>query len=471
MQTDDKTIQVYHCFSFLTFKSALGILCMSKISVRTKYTNQLLLSNSHTHSAFSWDKHSVSFHLDGITISTEAELSDDEQQSLIRALTFNNPSHIPNWRSLTPELHQAIRRILTQIQEAAVKVDNSIRQTPKGIRLQSLSFEKIFFDSSHSLPVVHWEFSEEEQTRLQPYLDHLDEQARKAYRDGIMIPVPVSFERRPILLNTDEIKKIGDSLKDQKSIQPHLALYSIAWDNFIEGAYQSAILILATAIETSLKWWLSKQSDEVYSHMKENMQTPAIELLYTCARKYTGLKLPNIFAYWLVNLRKARNDIAHKPAEQSVNTLELARWFAIGEAIFKAFSGYNNSSLVGYLVEPTEDNADDTQHTDNQGIVLRQEELNGVNSLHLILNTGETYRINPDACKRCKDQDFEEKQIPDNRVSAPKSPKMIKPIANSKPKTKAAKKPDRTPAPELKTNNVPDTQSDTISTSLVSNQC
>ncbi|WP_290704708.1 hypothetical protein [Amphritea sp.] len=428
----DKAIQVYHLSSFFKFQVVLRYLCMSKISVRIRYTNQLLFSNSHSHSKFNWDQHSVLFNLDGVTISTEAELDDNEQQNLVRALTFNNPAHIPNWRSLTPDLHQTIRRILTQIQEATVKVDNSIRQTSKGIRLQSLSFEKIFFDPSHSLPIVHWEFSKEEKAQLQPLYDHLDEPARQAYEKGITIPVPVSFERRPILLNTDEIKSIGDSLKDQDNTQPHLALYSIAWDNFIEGSYQSAILILATAIETSLKWWLSKHSDEVYSHMKENMQTPAIELLYTCARKYTGLSLPNIFAYWLVNLREARNDIAHKPAAQAVNILELARWFAVGEAIFKAFSGSENSSLVGYLVEPTEDNPECTHHTDNQGIVLRQEELNGINSLHLILNTGETYRINSEACKKCKDQDFEDNQRLNNKVSTSESSKTIKPVNNSK---------------------------------------
>jgi hypothetical protein len=439
---------------------------MSKISVRIRYTNQLLLSDSHTHSAFSWDQHNVSFNLDGITVSTEAELSDNEQQNLVRALTFNNPSHIPNWQSLTPDLHQAIRRILMQIQEAAVKVDNSIRQTPKGIRLQSLSFEKIFFDPSHSLPVVHWELSEEEKTRLLPLFNHLDEPARRAYENGITIPVPVSFERRAILLNTDEISKIGDSLKDKESIQPHLALYSIAWDNFIKGSHQSAILVLASAIETSLKWWLSKQSDEVYSHMKVNLQTPALELLYTCARKYTGLNLPNIFAYWLVNLSEARNDIAHKPAGETVNTLELARWFAIGEAIFKAFSGYRNSALVGYLVEPTEDNPDSCNYADNQGIVLRQEELNGVNSLHLILNTGETYRINSEACKKCKDQDFEDNQPPNNTANSSAGTKKIKPVINSTPDAKKVVRRDGKSPPELERTHTTDEELGATFTSL-----
>ena len=397
---------------------------MSKISVRIKYTNQLLLSNSHSHPSFSWGTHSVSFHPTGIIISTEIKLDDTEQQNLIRALTFSNPSHIPNWQSLPPDIHHTIRRILTQIKAAVINVDSSIRQTSKGIRLQSLSFEEVFFDSSHSFPIVHWEFSEAEKAQLPILCEHLDKEARQAYEKGIIIPMPVLFERKQILFDAKDIKSIGEQLKRQEGAQPHLNLYSIAWDSFIEGSYQPAVLILTTSIETSLKWWLSKQSDDVYSHLKENMHPPAIELLYTCARRYTDLKLPNIFAYWLANLRKASNNIAHRPAELTINTLEIARWFAIAEALFKAFSGYENSSLAGYRVEPSD------KHPDSpclEGIVLREESLNEVNSLHLLLGNGDTHRVNPDTYKKCIEQDFEENLIP-NDVIHPSDSEIMNPI-------------------------------------------
>ncbi|BBB25681.1 hypothetical protein [Amphritea japonica] len=396
---------------------------MSKISVRIRYTNQLLLSNSHSHPSLSWGMHSVSFQPTGITISTEIELNNTEQQNLIRALTFNNPSHIPNWQSLSPDIQHSIRRILAQIKAAVINVDSSIRRTSKGIRLQSLSFEKIFFDASHSLPIVHWEFSEAERAQFLPLGEHLDKQARQAYEKGIIIPMPALFERKQILLDTEDIKSIGEQLKRQAGAQPHLNLYSLAWDSFIEGSFQSAVLMLTTSIETSLKWWLSQRSDEVYSHLKENMHPPAIELLYTCARKYTDLELPNIFAYWLSSLRNTSNNIAHRPAEFTIPPLEIARWFAIGEALFKAFTGYKNSALVGYRMEPSDEQPDNSCL---QGIVLRQESLNGVNSLHLLLDNGDTLRVNPNTYKKCIDQDFEDNQVPSGVIN-PSNSETIKP--------------------------------------------
>lgn len=378
---------------------------MSNIGVRIEYNNQLWLNDMNSNFTFNWNQHTVSF-ANGVHISTEIKLDLAEKKNLVKSLTFDNPSHIPHWQNLIPDLHKTVERILKQIQEVAKTVDSCIRQTPKGIRLEPLNFERKFLNQTQSFPVVYWKFTEEERRQLSPIYEHFDDNAKKTYDKGIMIPMPVSFERRQILLTDNEVKDIGDTLNTIDNNKPYLALYSIAWQNFSNHSFDSAILILATSIETSLKWWLNQEGDEIAKFLISNMQSPPLEELYKCARNNTNITLPGIFTDWLVRLRKARNDIAHKPSSGNINPLEIARWFAVAEAIFKSFSKFDNNKLVGYLVEPKGKDAHKKFHSDSKGIVLRQEKLGEEHWLHVLLDTEETYRFGLKSCKKCKEQNF-----------------------------------------------------------------
>ena len=355
---------------------------------------------------FTWGSHTIAFNEVGIGISTEVDLSISEQEALVQCLTFETPSHVPHWQSLSPDLHRTVERIVEQIREAAITADHCIRQSPKGVRLSPLSFEERFVNQSQSFPVVHWNFSDEERERLSPLYEHLAENAKRVYDRGIMIPMPISFERRQIHLENDEVEEIGARLGNTSNIEPYRSLYAIAWENYIDQSFDSAILILTTSIETALKWWLNQQGDEIARFLINNIQSPPVEQLYTCARNKTDIKLPGVFAEWLVRLRKTRNEIAHKPASKKIDSLEIARWFAIGEAILKSISGHNNDPLVGFLVEPTGEKAADKFPPDSRGVVLRREALYGENSLHILLDTGETWRFSNAACRKCKDQNF-----------------------------------------------------------------
>lgn len=379
---------------------------MSKISVSIDYANQLWLSDHEASFSFTWGSHTANIGMFGLAVSTEVELSNSVQEALVKCLTFEDPSHIPHWQTLSPELHRTVEYVVDQIRDAAVTADHCIRKTPKGIRLTPLGFAKRFLNQSQSFPVVHWAFSDEERDRLQPHYEHLGTKAKRVYDKGIMIPMPVSFERRQIHLDHNEVKDIGLCINEDSNIEPYLSLYGIAWENFSNHSFYSAILILATSIETSLKWWLNRRGDEISKFLIANIQSPPIDQLYTCARNKADLNLPGIYTDWLVRLRKVRNDIAHKPTSRDIDNLEIARWFAIGEAIFKSISGNDNDPLVGFLVEPTGDKASDQFPPDSRGIVLRREELYGENSLHVLLDTGETWRFSTTACKKCNNQEF-----------------------------------------------------------------
>lgn len=379
---------------------------MSKISFRPDYSNQLWLVDDNASFSFSWGPHTFTFSQTGIAISTEVDLDISEQEAIVRCLTFDDPSFVPLWQSLSPDLHRTVERIVEQILEAAMTADHCIRQSPKGIRLSPLRFEERFVNQSQSFPVVYWRFSDEERECLKPIYENLSENAKRVYDKGIMIPMPVSFERRQIYLENDEVKEIGSRLGKPSKIEPHRLLYAIAWENYIDRSFDSAILVLATSIETALKWWLNKQGDEITRFLITNIQSPPVEQLYTCARNNTDIELPGVFTDWLVRLRKTRNDIAHKPISKKIDNLEIARWFAVGEAILRSISGHNNDPLVGFLVEPTGEKAAEKFPPNSRGVVLRREELYGENSLHVLLDTGETWRFSTDACKKCRDQDF-----------------------------------------------------------------
>jgi len=165
-------------------------------------------------------------------------------------------------------------------------------------------------------------------------------------------------------------------------------------------------MILATSIETALKWWLIEKGDPISEYLITNIQSSPIDKLYSCARKNTEIKLPKYFGSWLVQLRNSRNDIAHRPINKDIHPLEVARWFAVGEAILGAFEGIIIEPMVGFIVEPIGEKANEKFPPDSIGLVLRRETLYKENSYHVVLDTGETWRFGENAFKKSENQSF-----------------------------------------------------------------
>lgn len=356
-----------------------------------------------------WGANKVVFTSGVLSITTEVDLSEEEQVALVKCLTQDDPAFVPHWQTLTPDLHRTVQRIEKQVMEAARVVDYSFRKSPKGIRLTPFKVPKQFINQSQAFPVVRWRLSDDERMRLQTLYSHLKPSAQQAYdQQGILIPLPVSFERRQVHLNKNEVDEIFTQISNTVEIPPFWALYGVAWESFENKSFDSAVLILATAIETALKWLLNQRADCIASYLIENTQSPPVEKLYQCARENTPVDFPEHFKKWLVRMRDARNFVAHKPRRSVIDPLEIARWFAVGEAIFKATSGQANDPLVGYIVEPQGEKADSKFPRDTRGVVLRREELYNQNSLHVVLDTGETWRFNEGAYKRAANQSFPE---------------------------------------------------------------
>lgn len=385
---------------------------MSEIIIRPDTGNQLWPSvdsgddiNCYHHE---WGPNKIVFTGGALTITTEVDLSEDEQIALVKCLINEDLAFVPHWQTLTPDLHRTVQRIEKQVLEAARVVDYCFRKSPKGIRLSPFKVPKQFINQSQAFPVVRWRFSDDERIRLKPLYAHLKPNAQQVYdKQGILIPLPVSFERRQVHLNKDEVAEIFKQINNTVEIAPFWGLYGVAWESFENKSFDSAVLILATAIETALKWLLNQHADGIASYFIENTQSPRIEQLYQCARENTPYDLPD-FKKWLVRLRDARNFVAHKPRRCVIEPLEIARWFAVGEAIFKAISGKANDPLVGYIVEPQGDKADSKFPRDTRGVVLRREELYKQDSLHVVLDTGETWRFNEGAYKKAANQNFPE---------------------------------------------------------------
>lgn len=382
---------------------------MSEIQIRLSHDSLLwpardsddeIKSYSHTME----DGTSVRFGDGGISISCRVEISEEEQDALIKCLTKDNQPFVPHWQTLTPDIERTVLRIEKQIWGTASFVDYCFRRSPKGIRLAPIQLPTVKLNPAQEFPVMHWRLSEEEKIRLEPQMGHLSAESRKRYmNNGIMIPFSLAFDQKQIHLRKDEVDAIFQNIENESEIPPFWGLYGIAWENFAKNkSPDSAILILATAIETAFKWCLREHGDEIAKYFIENMQSPSLDKLYVCTRDHTPYSFPEHFRPWLRQLASTRNFVAHKPRGFEVDTLLVARWFAIGEAILRAVTGEESDPLVGYLVQPLGENADKQLPPDSHGVVLRREvrHVTGEEKLHVLVESGESWYFGEDQVKK-----------------------------------------------------------------------
>ncbi len=380
---------------------------MSTISIRLNHDSLLWPAvdrddeiKSYNHS---WNGNTLKFGSGGIFIKCEIELSHEEQESMVRCLAKDSTSFVPHWQTLTVTLHRTVQRVEKEVWNIARTVDSSFRKSPKGIRLAPPKLPVGHINQSQAFPVMHWLFNDEEKTRLSPIFEGFADPVKQRYRNGIMIPFSVSFDQKQIYMKKEEVDEIFDQVDVAEDTPPFWTLYAIAWENFAKNkSNDSAILILGTSIETALKWCLKEQGNGISNFLIEKMQSPSLDQLYTCAKENTTYEFPDHFRGWLKQLVTARNFVAHKPRRMDIDVLQIARWFAVGEAILKALIKKESDKLVGYLVEPIGEHINEKFSPSTIGVVLRKENYNNTNEekLHVMLDTGESYYFGENAFQK-----------------------------------------------------------------------
>lgn len=373
---------------------------MSQFRVNLDFAGRLWPEEEST---YTWGSHSVSFGSFGISLSTEIDVSKEDQETLVRVRSTIPPEHTPHWGIIPANLHSTILAIEEQLRAGAAAVDEQLRKAAGAVRLPTYKFPRSPPNQTPNWSTVFWAFSDEESERLHPLFQHLDERHRAVYRRGISIPLPDAYEGRQVHLKKKQIDSIGAALVNgDQSTPPSYTLYGVAWENFENRSLSAAVVILATSIETALKWHLTQKGDNVAGYLIENSQSPPLDKLASCARKYAGLNIPKNFQKWIAELAQARNQIVHRPVKQELKPLQVARWFAVGEALLNAIQDVASDPLVGELVR-VPDRFDDFPKG-SRGIVLRREETYGEDGFHVWLDSGTTRRFGPDAFEILKDE-------------------------------------------------------------------
>jgi hypothetical protein len=157
----------------------------------------------------------------------------------------------------------------------------------------------------------------------------------------------------------------------------------------------AAVVILTASLETALKWYLVQRGDEIVGYLLENIQSPPLTNLASSARNQAGLPIPKQFQKWLADLTRARNEVVHKTRHREPKPLEIARWFAVGEALLAAMDGIEGDPLVGALVSISSAIKDFPAGT--RGVVLRREITHGRDVFHVLLDSGVTRQFSPTA--------------------------------------------------------------------------
>ena len=379
---------------------------MSKIILDIEYDSPIWMvvkSDSEIKSfEHSWSDSKIKVTDACIKLDIEIKLSKDEQINLVNCLTKNTKPFIPHWQNLTPNIHRTVQRIAKSIWETACYVDHCLRKSAKGIRLTPLQIPVKHLNQAQAFPVMYWEFSEEEKSYLNPLYESFKPEVKQQYKNGILIPFPVSFDQKTIYLRDEEIREIFDNIDETTDLTPFWNLYGIAWENFAKNkSYDTSILILSTSMETALKWCLQQSGENISCYLIENMPSPSLEKLFDAVYQYTNYNLPDYFRGWLKQLSTTRNFVAHKPRGTDINVLQLVRWFAMGEAILKAIINKENDPLVGCLIEPIGKTLNEHFPPDSVGVVLRREQFQYEEEakLHVIMDSGESYYFSDNAYK------------------------------------------------------------------------
>ena len=377
---------------------------MSLFHVQLDYQGRLwLAAEDAVTQTVTWGSSTASLGHGGMHLTTEVNIGTDDQRGLVVALTKNPPSQPPHWQTVPSQLHATVLRIEDALRTAAQAVDAVLRRAGGAVRLPIYNFPRVPPNQIPNWTTVYWKFDEREREMLSPLLIHLEEKYQGAYQQGIAIPLPDAYEGRQLYLADTQVDSVRQALGRERPTTPACyTLYGVAWQNYENRSFAAAIVILTASLETALKWYLGQKGDEIVGYLLENIQSPPLTNLASSARNHACLPIPKRFQKWLADLTKARNEVVHRADGREPKPLEIARWFAVGEALLAAIDGVEGDPLVGALVSISPGIKDFSDGT--RGVVLRREKTQGRDVFHVLLDNGVTRQFAPTAVKDLGDE-------------------------------------------------------------------
>lgn len=373
---------------------------MSNFSVGPSYRGRLVVDSNKS---FGWRSHRVSFGGWSMRISTDVELDDDTREQLLRALLEVKVQY-PSWQHIPAELQPVILKIEEELRDAASEIDRHIRVSAGVLDLPSYRFPTVPPATTPNWHVVHWSFTAEEQEQFAPILAEYDELARGVSRAGATVPLLDRIEGRQVEFEYADVEQVEQGVSSGQVVPPSFVLFGSAWEMFESRSFSAALVILAVAIETVLKWYLSNFGDDDAKRMAEENPSPIPQRLMKAARLNTGLDVAKSYQKWLGELVEIRNHIVHRPEEVEPTTLEMARWFAMGEAILDAVRGATPDQNVGKLVTISE--KIDAFPAGTRGVILRRRDWFGDESYQTMLDSGVIRRLAANAFEISKQQEI-----------------------------------------------------------------
>ncbi len=365
---------------------------MSVLSLPLEYEGKLWPASE---GVFRNGPYEVHLGWNGVVLRVDFELPEKTKAELVEAILSQNPKVTPSLQGIPVQLHRDIFALESLVRVGARRVDEMLRWAGGAIRLPTYALRKYPMNTTPSWPTVCWNFDEADKASLaghlsQPYLGML------ASTNGVAIPLPYAQESRFVELHEEQIHAFGQTFESDEDVPlSSFSLFAIAWENFERQAYSSAVIILTACLETAVKWQLHRFGDEVASYLLENVQSPPLDKLVSCARKHAQLEVPKRFQKWCGELIRFRNGLVHRPDPVDVETLQIAQWFAVGEAVLRAIRGWEVEPLAGAYVQAHPNISDLPPET--KGVVLRREVDHGESTLHVLMDSGLTGRFHNNA--------------------------------------------------------------------------
>ena len=344
--------------------------------------------------ALSWGTVTAVLGVGGVTITDQVDASEDQLRSILEAWASRDEEFPPHWQSFPAGVQLTVVEIEQQILAAARAFDSALRSVPSGIRIPPFEFSTVGPNPAQQWPVMSWRLTDEDRTTFSDVLDQLDGVSQRRLSNQVSLPTPPWNKGRFAEITTDDRVRIQAAFESASAarVSTPFHLWAAAWESFERRQNSAAIIVLAAAIETALKAYLAALGDEIAQRLLADIPSPPASTLFKIANEESDLKLPTRFKRWLQELSETRNRAAHRPQAESPPRLQLARWFAVGEAILMRLNGDAPDERVGELIQISPDN--DAFVTGTEAVVLRRSiEHQGQETYHLFLESGDTRRF------------------------------------------------------------------------------
>jgi hypothetical protein len=368
---------------------------MCLVRVRLDYGSELWLEDWDYCSRNEYSGVTVDITGHGISLSLQVALSKDDKLGIASGL---HNAVAPHWQNIPVAQHRALIAISERIYAEADHVDMALRSIGKCYRLPAPQFSKFLLNQKPHCAVMTWILDDADREDLEPVLIKKQEHSSVVTDQFILLPFPVNYDRKQIYLDEEDVRNF-ERLIGRAEVIPYKQMYSEAYARFIARQHDAAVLMLATAVETAMKAYIASIGGSLLEYMLDKMASPSLENLFVASVDHCGLKAPADFKSWLNALRVKRNEIAHKSKYTYVDPLEVGRWIAVVEAILSSIDGKIPDSLIGQVVEPVGPNVREKFPVEVKGVILRNEPYKTMPQYHVLMSTGETYRMNETSFK------------------------------------------------------------------------